>query len=343
MPHAAARAEALHREALVVDTHVHSTSYLPRPPARALRLLNRTTMPPEVAFDAVLAAGVHAVVAKAVGDRLVTTWWARPRWEAVAAQLDSIEEETVAAGGRVVTGAAALRTARADGAFAVILGLEGADAIGSDLDRLDQLHERGVRAVVPVHLGDNQFGTTCLPWPRYVAPVPVPRCRSRGLTGLGKRAVDRMNELGIVIDVSHADSPTLRHVVERSQAPVMASHAGARGVQDFERYLSDDDIRALAGPGGLVGLWPYRHRGRGAADVDELVRHARHVAALVGPEHLCIGTDMNGVPGLMAGYRGEQDLPRVTAALLAAGFGESEVTGILGANFLRLFERVCGT
>ena len=79
-------------------------------------------------------------------------------------------------------------------------------------------------------------------------------------------------------------------------------------------------MRAIAGTGGVVGLWPYNHRGRGVRDMADLVGHARHVADLVGAEHLCVGTDMNGVPGLMDGYRGETDLPLVTDALLAGGF-----------------------
>ena len=68
----------------------------------------------------------------------------------------------------------------------------------------------------------------------------------------------------------------------------------------------------------------------------DLIGHARYVADLVGPQHLCIGTDMNGVPGLMAGYRGETDLPRVTDALRHQ-FGEDDVRGILGENFLRIW------
>jgi membrane dipeptidase len=99
-------------------------------------------------------------------------------------------------------------------------------------------------------------------------------------------------------------------------------------------------LRAIASTGGVVGLWPYCHRGHGVRDVADLVGHARHVADLVGPQHLCIGTDMNGVPGHMAGYRDERDLPLVTAALLDGGFSADEVRGILGANALRVLDAV---
>jgi membrane dipeptidase len=147
-----------------------------------------------------------------------------------------------------------------------------------------------------------------------------------------------MNELGMVIDVAHADRPTVLDVVDRTTAPVVATHSGARAKQDFARFLSDDELRAIAATGGVVGLWPYNHRGKGVRDVDDLVAHARHVADLVGAQHLCVGTDMNGVPGLMAGYHGETDLPVVTDALVASGFTDPEVEGILGRNFLRVLE-----
>jgi microsomal dipeptidase-like Zn-dependent dipeptidase len=71
-----------------------------------------------------------------------------------------------------------------------------------------------------------------------------------------------------------------------------------------------------------------------------LVAHARHIAEAVGPEHLAVGTDMNGVPGVMAGFDGEADLPKLTAALLDGGFDDREVAGILGANALRVVGRV---
>ena len=112
-----------------------------------------------------------------------------------------------------------------------------------------------------------------------------------------------MNELGVLVDVAHSDTRTLLDVVDVASAPVVSSHTGARALQDFARYLSDDELRAIAGTGGLVGLWPYRGRHRGVRDIPELVAHARHVADTIGTEHLGVGTDMNGVPAVMAGFR----------------------------------------
>jgi microsomal dipeptidase-like Zn-dependent dipeptidase len=323
---------------LVVDTHTHSTTFLPRFSARLYHSVLRGR-PADVGFADVRSGDVDAIVAKAVGDPIVTRWHLRSPWQAVQNQLAGIRAEADAAGARLVRSVAELRAAASDGAMAVMLGLEGAAAVGTDLGLLAQLARQGVRVIVPVHLGDNQIGTTCLPWQSYVGPLPVRR-QEPGLTSFGVELVKAMNELGVVVDGSHADEPTLFGMVEHSSAPVICSHAGARAVSPFERYLSDDAIRAVASTGGLVGLWPYFTRGKGTPTLHAVAAHARHVADLVGPQHLCLGTDMNGVPGLAEGYRGEQDVPRIAEHLSAAGFSAEEVSGIMGENFLGVLGKV---
>ena len=149
-----------------------------------------------------------------------------------------------------------------------------------------------------------------------------------------------MNHLGVLVDVAHCDRATLLDIVGVATAPVVSSHTGARALQDFPRYLTDRELSAIAATGGLVGLWPYRTHRAGVRNIAELVAHARHIADTIGPEHLAVGTDMNGVPGVMAGFGGLADLPKVTCALLDAGFDRREVEGVLGANALRVLKEV---
>jgi membrane dipeptidase len=323
---------------LVVDTHTHSTTMLPRLAATAYHSVIRGR-PPDVGLSDVRGGGVDAIVAKAVGDPIVTRWHLRSPFQAVQNQLAGIRDEASRAGARVVRTVADVRLAAADGMLAVILGLEGADCVGNDLALLSRLASDGVRVVVPVHLGDNQIGTTCLPWQKYVGPLPVRR-RTIGLTDFGVEFVRAANDLGIIIDGSHADEPTLLAMVERSSAPIICSHAGAHAVAPFERYLSDDAIRAVAGTGGVIGLWPYFMRGKGTPTLDAVAAHARYIADLVGAEHVSLGTDMNGVPGLAEGYRSEKDVPLIAKQLSMAGFTDAEVDGIMGENFLRVLEAV---
>jgi len=329
------------RTGLIVDAHVHGAHYLPQPYRSMFRLANRTTMPPEESFDVLARAGVDAVIASAVGDPIVTGRWRGGAWHAVMTQLDQLRHEVSQSGCELAGDVAGVLRAHDAGRSAVILGLEGADAIGSDLDRLDQLHRAGVRVIVPVHLSHNLMGTTAVPWQRYLGPLPV-RHRSAGLTAFGRRAIERMEKLGIVVDVSHADRSTALDIVATSSHPVMASHTGARACQDFARFLHDDEAVAIARTGGVIGLWPFLHRGRGIADPAAFAAHARHLAGVVGPEHLCIGTDMNGVPGVMDGFHGERDFHRLTDILASLRLTESELKGVAGDNLLRVLDAVIG-
>ncbi|HEY7071493.1 MAG TPA: membrane dipeptidase [Acidimicrobiales bacterium] len=336
----ASAAGRLHRESFVLDLHTHGPGFVP-PPFRAVWRGVTRRAPAEAGFDVLAEAGVDATVAKAVGDPIVTRWYVgRSPSDAVEAQLALIERQAGEAGAAVARSVEDLDRARAGGSRAVVLGIEGADAVAEDVDRIDAWHERGVRVIVLVHLRDNTLGTTCLPWQQYAGPLPVRRRASPGLSPTGKRVVERMNRLGLLVDVAHADRATLLGAIDAATAPVVSSHSGARALQDFPRYLADDELRAIAATGGVVGLWPYRARRAGVRTLGDLVAHARHIADAVGPDHLAIGTDMNGVPAVMAGYEGEADLPKLTAALLDGGFDAGEVEGILGANALRVLAAV---
>lgn len=335
-----AAAAALHADALVVDVHTHGPRFLPQPYRSAYRLINRSTMPADQELDVLRPAGVDLAVAKAVGDPIVTRWYHGDPFDSVCAQLKQLISGIRAAGGAVVDDVARIRETHAQRQPAIVLGVEGIDAIGDDLDKVDRLYSFGVRVVVVVHLRDNQIGTTGLPWYAYAGPIPISRRRPVGLTAFGRQVIERMNRLGMVVDVSHADTATTFDIVEASAAPIIASHSGARACQDFARYLTDDEARAVAGSGGVIGLWPYFHHGRGVRDVEDLLGHVRHLCELVGPDHLCIGTDMNGVPGTMAGFRGELDVRTITHALVAGGMSEHDVRGVLGENFLRVLGAV---
>lgn len=308
----------------VIDLHVHAPDFVPQP-IRTLWHAVTPGRPRPQGFDALRSAAVDVVLATAVGDPVVTRWYRHcTASEAVERQLQGIE-----------------RAAKeADPHLEVILGVEGGDFL-ADADDLDRWHERGVQAVVLVHLRDNQLGTTCMPWQRYVGPVPVRRHRGPGLTPMGARVVAGMNRLGMLVDLAHCDRATLLDAVSVTQAPVVSTHTGARALQDFPRFLADDEIRAIASTGGLVGLWPYRYHGRGAADLRDLVAHARHFADLVGAEHIAIGTDMNGVPGHTHGFGGAAALSALADALEQAGFGRDEISGIFGGNAQRVLQAVC--
>jgi membrane dipeptidase len=172
-----------------------------------------------------------------------------------------------------------------------------------------------------------------------------------------------MNRLGIVVDVSHMADEGIRDTIEASAHPIIASHSNARALCPHPRNLPDDLARALAAGGGVVGLHMLAQfvSGSTAATLDQLLDHVDHFARLLGPAHVGLGPDcMEQWPAdvyrqLWAGtemaalefaYPNEFDslakCPNVTRGLVARGYGDDEIRGILGGNVLRVFERVLG-
>ncbi|MCZ4527405.1 membrane dipeptidase [Rhodococcus erythropolis] len=324
------------------DLHAHGIDVAPRPVRRAFDMA--PSMDPAFSFDQMKTSGIDAMVACVLGDPLGTLWRApRDPWKAVRRQFVSLENQADAAGVAVIRNSTELNTARAQKVPSIVLAMEGADILGPDLHRLEWLHERGVRMIGLVHYSDNALGTigtTVCGQPRS---RKVRRgARTAGLTRFGAEAISLMNDLGIIVDVAHADSATTLSACAASDAPVVSSHTGAASLDDLSRYISDEEIVAIAATGGLIGLWPFRLRKRGMSDSRDFARHAAHVADLVGIEHLAFGTDANGGPATMAKYNGPQDNSEFITGLSAAGFSEDDCAAIMGGNALRVFTAVCG-
>ena len=233
-----------------------------------------------------------------------------------------------------------LAEARAAGTPAVLLGVEGADALGDDVDRVDAWYERGVRMVVLVHLGDNALGTTCLPWQRYAGPLPVRRLARPGLTALGARVVEtdeRPRRPGRRRAL-RPDDPAGRRRRRDGPGRVVA-HRRPRPA-GLPPLPHRHELAAIAGTGGLVGLWPYRPSSHGVRDLAELMAHARHIADDHRPRAPRPGHRHERGARRDGRFRWRGRPPEVTGALLDAGFDPTEVEGILGGNALRVLRQV---
>ncbi len=192
-----------------------------------------------------------------------------------------------------------------------------------------------------------------------------------GVSDFGKQAIALMNELGIIVDTGHCGKQTTLDACELSTQPVVASHTAVEAVCAHDRCKSDEEIKALAGTGGVIGMVtvPFFLRETPGADVNDFLDHVDYAANLVGPEHVGIGTDWpmmlpewmleklmiplvsemgfreeHQVDPLatMVGFSDYLDFPNLTRGLVARGYSDEDVTGILGGNFLRVFEQVCG-
>jgi membrane dipeptidase len=166
-----------------------------------------------------------------------------------------------------------------------------------------------------------------------------------GLTNFGVEVVKEMNNCGIIVDVSHLSEKGFWDVLEVSRHPIIASHSNSKTICDHKRNLTDEQIRALAKNGGVMGMnyAPNFVTEDGAdADIAAVLRHVEHICALVGDDHVGLGSDYDGIGATPRGLEDVTCAPAVTEALLRAGYSEETVGKILGQNFLRIIRHVAG-
>jgi membrane dipeptidase len=225
--------------------------------------------------------------------------------------------------------------ARAAGRIAVFGGLEGAHGLGGRLDPLPELRERGLRYVGLAHFTRN---AACRPSGGWGASATSP------LTDYGRELVDELNRLRILVDLAHIGRAGFLEASKRSRAPVIVSHTGVRGIKDLWRNVDDEQLRAVAATGGVVGIIfaPVFVEGRLLGSMKSVVESVCYVIDCIGEDHVGIGTDLDGfilppkeLPDVAA-------LPRLTQALLDAGLGETQIRKCLGQNQLRVFRDACG-
>ena len=138
----------------------------------------------------------------------------------------------------------------------------------------------------------------------------------------------------MIVDVAHATEQVTRDVVDITTQPIILSHTALRRTpRNYTRYIYASHAKLIALTGGVIGVWP---AGRG--DLGNWTRRFKKLAELVGPEHLAMGTDMDGLRNTVFDDYGA--LPNFATSLVAAGFSLDEATGILGGNFMRVFREV---
>lgn len=251
------------------------------------------------------------------------------------------------------------RAAKREGMVAGYVSTQLVAGPFTSLAILEHAHEAGLRMVQLTYNSRNTIGCGC------TAP------ENSGVTNFGRSAIALMNSLGIIVDTAHCGQRTTMDACELSTRPVVASHTAASAVFDHDRCKSDEEIRAIAATGGVVGIVavPFFLSTAKQVTIESMLDHVDHVAGLVGAAHVAIGTDWpNQLPNSAlstifqkvlagVGFRREHavdpsarlhgfqdylDFPNITRGLVARGYSDSEIKGILGENFLRVFSEVCG-
>jgi microsomal dipeptidase-like Zn-dependent dipeptidase len=202
------------------------------------------------------------------------------------------------------------------------LGIEGAHALEGETANLDRLYDAGFRMIGMAHFFDNDMAGSAHGVDKY------------GLTDKGKELTRRMEEKRVFIDLAHASPKTIEDVLRIATRPVIVSHTGVKGTCDNMRNLSDDQLKAIAKNGGIVGVgfWDTAVCGRDAAAIAKAMRYA---ANIIGVDHVALGSDYDGAVEAPFDATG---VVQITDALLREGFNEDEVRKIMGENVIRLLQ-----
>jgi membrane dipeptidase len=240
-----------------------------------------------------------------------------------AAQPDAITPVTTHGG---------IVKAASEGKVAAMLSIEGADIIEGKVGMLRVFHRLGVRMVGLVHHLRNEL-----------ADGVADGRTGGGLSNLGMEAVEELDRLGMLIDISHLSDAGFWDLIDIAKGPVMASHSNARAVCDHPRNMTDDMIRTMADRGGVMGMNfapGFVHPTR--PTVKSVVDHIDHIVGLVGPDHVGLGSDFDGIPYTPEALEDVTKIPNITAELVGRDYSEEDVKKILGLNHLRLMKAVLG-
>lgn len=368
------RAAGLHRDSIIVDMLFQGPcgyrSFTP-PVLDLVRQLPPSASPTERYFAAVFAPIRAALQGRSddfrdcweksgitAGNRQVG--FGAPAYAIAQAQFDRFPWMIKA------LKAADIRAARAAGKRAGFISTQDSDGLQDrKLDYLQVAYDLGLRMMGLSYNVQNA-----------VAGGLADRFDG-GVTAFGVEVIRMMDELGIIIDMSHSSRQATLDACALSKNPVVVSHASAARLHDIARAKSDEEISAIAASGGVLGVAaaPGLLTTREQPTIEIMLDHIDYIAKLAGWRHVAIGTDWPlqadsqtletvlpsmkrkygpretgrgkaldsiGAPVNLAGFDDYRDFPNITRGLVARGYPDEEIRGILGENFLRVFEAVCG-
>jgi membrane dipeptidase len=254
--------------------------------------------------------------------------------------------------------AADFKEAKQRGTAAGYLSTQDTTGIDKDVAIVDVAHRFGTRMIGLTYNSQNYVGSGC-----------TDRADG-GVSSFGAKFIKRMNEVGVIVDTAHSGPRTTLDAAALSAQPVVASHTSAAALLPHQRAKSDDELKAIAGSGGVIGIMavPFVLAPGEGVTVQAWLDHVDYVANLVGSEHVAIGTDWPlhrpkavlrrlgeldarigfgpddriDWPTNLIGFDDYRDMPNLTRGLVSRGYSDEEIAGILGLNFLRVFEAVCG-
>jgi membrane dipeptidase len=245
-------------------------------------------------------------------------------------QIDVLESQLAQRPGggglRRVRTAEEVERCREDATIGALLGIEGAHALEGDLDNVDAFARRGVRYIGFLHFSPNEAG-----FPMYGRG----RRDEAGLTEWGHRLVERCEAANVIVDLAHINRRGFLDACGLATKPPIVSHTGVLGAFDHWRNIDDEQLRAVADKGGVVGVI-FCPRYVGGDGLDPVVRHLRHILDVVGEDAAALGSDWDGFIVPTTPLKDPRGLPLLVDALLAAGVSAVAIGKILRENVMRV-------
>jgi membrane dipeptidase len=372
----AAQNTGLHRDAFVMDGHVHIIN-------RQFYLggdIGERYRDGQVDLPRIRAGGIDAFLFSLFSSEQYypRRWELKHTLRLMDLALRQIEKnrDTI----ELALRASDIERINRSGKIAAVLDLEGGFDLDGDVAVLRSLYRLGLRsAMLPAHNHTNEFADSCC------APA-----KWKGINEKGRAVIREMNRLGMMINVAHGSEETILQAVEASADPVIFSHGGSRHFVDTTRSISDNAARRIASKGGVVGLhfgnsfhnrayYDWRQKGRPFGDVsgmltrygsfetiealdaavaknypskpapvpdnlrmgiEQFIAVLNHWIAIAGEDHVALGCDFDGGPEPPRGMTDIAGYPQVTEAMRAAGYSEQRIRKVLGLNLLRVFRAV---
>jgi microsomal dipeptidase-like Zn-dependent dipeptidase len=221
-----------------------------------------------------------------------------------------------------------------------ILSIEGGDPLEGKPERVNEFYLYGVRMIQLVHLGHNVIGDV------MGRPGADSTPRNNGLSPAGRKIVERMQELGMVVDLAHADATTLRQVVEMTARPLLDSHTSLCAGNNAERcgrLRRWREMELVAKTGGVICTWPLRYQSDLRMNFADWAREILEMKRRLGIMHIGLGTDGGPVSfPHITGYRDIRDLTQLATAMQEIGFSHDEIAAYMGGNLLRVLQSCIG-
>jgi len=230
-----------------------------------------------------------------------------------------------------------LEKAEKEGKVGAFLTIEEGDAIEGDLEKLRFFKEQGISLITLTWNYENDLGYPNFEWTH----------QEKGLKAKGFESVELMNELGMLIDVSHLSDAGFADVLQHSTQPFVASHSNARAMTNHPRNLSDEMLKQLADAGGMTGINFFNNflvkgvlkEKLEIAKIEDMIRHIKHIRNVAGVEVIGLGSDFDGIPNPVE-IEDASQMGKLSDELLKQGFSYDEVEKMFWKNGLQIIKEV---